>query len=82
MQIKHSRTVYETLDLSDYEVNEITRRRLKQLITPGEYLRLNSAGKRVLMQDDPHHRHGSISEIYVRDATELDIAVCLVLKSL
>ena len=35
-----------------------------------------------LTQDDPHWRHGSVSEEKVRKATELDLAVFKVLEAI
>lgn len=81
MEIKYTRRVYETIDLDDNQVKEITRKKLRALVALGEYLR-EEKGKIILKQDEPHWRHGSISEDYVRDATELDIAVFKVLKAL
>lgn len=65
--------------LSEATIKEVSISYLKRLISPGEYLR-NENGKIVLKQDDPNHYHGSISEHYVRDATELDLAVFTVLS--
>lgn len=69
-------TIYkpEKVHISDTQMREVTKKYLKSLIAPGEYLRERN-GVTVLMQDDPWHRHGSISEEYVRDATERDITV-------
>ncbi len=81
MDINFNRTVYEKLILPDTAVVEVTRRKLLQMVYPGEYLR-KEKGKVVVKQDDPHWRHGSVSEDYVRDATDLDIAVFKVLQEL
>ena len=81
MEIKVNKTVREIINLNENEVNEIATKRLLQLVAPGEYLR-EEKGKIILKQDEPHWRHGSVSEDYVRDATELDIAVFKVLKAL
>jgi hypothetical protein len=71
-------TTYETVEkqvtLSKKDLKAITIAYLKILVYPGEYLR-EVNGKTVVKQDDPFHRHGSISEVYVRDASEFDIAV-------
>jgi hypothetical protein len=72
-------TVYETkatdINLDRRQMKEVTLAYLMSFVRPGEYLRTDHNGKLVLKMDDPYHRHGSISEEYVRDATELDIAV-------
>ena len=85
MKVKQWKEVYQEFELTDKAANEVAIKQLEQLVSPGEYLREEKVGKKtklVLKQDDPNHRHGSISEEYVRDATELDIAVFAVLKAL
>ena len=71
-------TVYETVEkqikLNNKQMRDIAISYLESLVYPGEYIR-EVKGKLVVKQDDPYHRHGSISEEYVRDASELDIAV-------
>lgn len=81
MRVKQSRTVYEEVELSEDAVKSVTIDRLSQLLNGGEYLRTEK-GKIYLKQDDPDHRHGSISEVIVREATELDIAVIKVIRTL
>lgn len=81
MQITVYERVAKEVNLSDSDVTNITINALERMVYPGEYLR-EQQGKVVLMQDDPHHRHGSISEVYVRDATKQDIAVFEMLKYL
>ena len=80
MKIKLSRTVHEDVDLDDYQVDTIVLKKIARMLGAGEYLREvpASKGKKtklVVKQDDPDWRHGSVSEYYVRDATELDIAL-------
>lgn len=80
MKIKISRTVYEEVDLSSHEVDTIVLKKIATMLGEGEYLREESIGKGkttklVVKQDDPDWRHGSVQENYVRDATELDIAL-------
>ena len=80
MKIKISRTVYEEVDLSSREVDDIVLRKIRTMLGAGEYLREEAVGKGnktklVVKQDDPDWRHGSVQEYYVRDATELDIAL-------
>lgn len=74
-------TTYKTHKhtLTNGELKKATVEYLKGLVGHNNYLR-NEKNKIVVKQDDPYHRHGSISEEYVRDATELDIAVFKVLS--
>ena len=85
MKVSQWKEVYQEFELTDRAANDVAIEQLKQLVYPGEYLREEKVGKKtklVLKQDDPNHRHGSISEDYVRDATELDVAVFKVLEAL
>ena len=85
MKVKQWKEVYQEFELTDKAALEVAIKQLEQLVSPGEYIREVKVGKEtklVLKQDDPDHRHGSISEEYVRDATELDVAVFAVLKAL
>lgn len=81
MKVKFYKSVLEEINLPEDAVNEVTINRLKQFLNGGEYLREEN-GKTWLKEDDPHWRHGSVSEVVVREATELDIAVFKVLKAL
>jgi hypothetical protein len=71
----------EEIYLTQTQVDNITLERLRQFVTPGEYIRKQN-DKLYLKQDDPDHRHGSISEVIVREATPLDIAVFEVIDAL
>lgn len=85
MKIRQWREVLQEFELTDKAATEVAIEQLERLVSPGEYLREVKEGKKtklVLKQDDPNHRHGSISEHFVRDATELDIAVFKVLEAL
>jgi hypothetical protein len=82
MRLRHTETVYSDIELSLSEQDEVTLHRLERIVSPGEYLRTKKDGKIWVMQDDPGHRHGSISEDDVREATELDIAVFTVMKAI
>jgi hypothetical protein len=80
MMIKISHTVHQEVDLSDYQVDDIVLKKIARMLGAGEYLRKVPASKGnkaklVVKQDDPNWRHGSVQEYYVRDATELDIAL-------
>lgn len=81
MKFSQMRTVYEDVDLTIETINKATILRLQQFLNGGQYLRTEK-GKTYIKQDDPNHRHGSISEEIVREATELDIAVLTVIKAL
>ncbi len=74
MDITIHKTVSEVVRISEEETKRITKAYLRSLVAPGEYLRTNNGVVQVWM-DDPHHRHGSIDEVYVRQATERDVAV-------
>lgn len=81
MDFRFTRTETHKISLTDDEMKEIAIHTLKRMVSPEEYLRTEN-GKLVLKQDDPHWRHGSVSEEYVRHATDLDIAVFKVLEKL
>jgi len=81
MEISHTEMTTKRIQLSNDTVDEVTRKRLLQLVYPGEYLRKEKDGV-WLKQDDPHWRHGSVSEDVVRKATELDIAVFAVITAI
>ena len=75
------KTVREQITLPEEKVKEIVITKLKRLVAPGEYMRFFN-GEGFLTQDDPYHRHGSVSEEVVRRATPLDLAVFRVLEEL
>jgi hypothetical protein len=80
MKIKISHNVHQEVDLSDHLIDEIVLKKIDMMLGDGEYLREVPIGKGmktklVVKQDDPNWRHGSVSEEYVRDATDLDIAL-------
>ncbi len=81
MRIQFDEVVRRDITLKDATVLEVTRRRLKELVHPGEFIR-EFGDKQYLKMDDPDWRHGSVSEVTIREATELDKAVFLVLKAL
>ena len=68
-------------ELTKKDKQQAARLILNELIYPAEYLR-NINGEMWLTQDDPHWRHGSVSEEKVRKATELDLAVFKVLEAI
>ncbi len=82
MKIRHSEMVHSEVTLSDDEVDEITLARLRRMISPAQYLRTKPDGSVWLTADDPHWRHGSVSEIDVRVATNDDLAVFRVIDLL
>jgi 3-methyladenine DNA glycosylase/8-oxoguanine DNA glycosylase len=80
MKIKISHNVHQEVGLSDHLIDEIVLKKIDMMLGDGEYLREVPIGKGmktklVVKQDDPNWRHGSVSEEYVRDATDLDIAL-------
>lgn len=80
-KITHTKVTHETIHLDKAQSRELTIKYLKSLISPGEYLR-EKDGVLCLYQDDPYHRHGSISEEFVRVATPLDIDIVNLLNKL
>lgn len=77
MKITFQEQQTRTIELPHEAAENVVIKFLQQLISPGEYIReekRNGKTVKVLKQDDPDHRHGSISEFYVRDATDVDIA--------
>ncbi len=81
MKITQNRIITEEIHLTEDTVNKVAIDRLCQMLNGGEYLRTDNE-KVYLKQDDPDWRHGSVSEVIVREATELDIAVFKVLDEL
>ncbi len=79
MKVTYNKS-YE-FELRDSDITRATKIKLNQLIYPGEYLK-TIKGEVWLAQDDPHWRHGSVSEEPIRKATELDLAVFKVLSAL
>lgn len=80
MEITIHTTTSSKVTLTDKQVDEITIKRLRQLVHPGEFLRDN--GELVFLMRNEDHYHGSISEVNVRAATTLDKAVFRVLNML
>lgn len=81
MKFRYSRSETKEVELTTEECKEITLNYLRTLVGRDNYLRTEK-GKIVVKEDDPNWRHGSVSEEYVRDATELDIAVFNMLQLL
>lgn len=80
MEISYVRRSTETINLPMETVNELTCKRLRQLVHPGEFLQ--PRGDKVYLRADDEHYHGSTTSHDVREATQLDIAVFTVLKAL
>lgn len=78
MQVEIAKTTYEKVNLSNAQVRSIVQTYLRNLCSAGEYLRTID-GVVWLMEDDPDHRHGSIREMKVRQATEIDKAAFVLL---
>lgn len=81
MRIKIQKITEEDVSISDREVDNIAVKRLRSFIYPGEYI-VERDGIDYLCMDDPNWRHGSVGTEVVRPATELDQAVCAVLRAI
>lgn len=81
MKINYTENITRSVELQPAQVTEITIKRLKQLVYPGQFLRTEK-GQVYLKKDEDNWRHGSVSEEVVRVATDFDKAVFLVLESL
>ncbi len=79
MKFKQTRTVYDDLYLTDETINHVAIHRLEQLVGKGFYLS-DKDGKFIIVKDE--ERGSCFSSEYVRDATDLDIAVFKVLTAL
>mgnify|MGYP000352530210 CR=1 FL=1 len=68
MDVRISKVSYETINLTNDQVEDIVVKYLKQLLQPGEWIDANNNVK-----GDDDHRHGSISEINYgpADATQM-----------
>lgn len=80
MELTIHTTTSSKVHLTDQQVDEITIKRLRQLVHPGEYLR--DTGQLVFLARDEEHHHGSVYSENVRAATTLDKAVFRVLDFL
>lgn len=67
--------------LNNQDISEITKLKLRQMLLPGQYIR-RLEDILWVTKDEDNWRHGSISEDKVRKATELDLAIELVLNSI
>lgn len=75
MQVQISKVSYETVDITDSQVEDIVLRYLKQLLLPGEWVDANNN----LMGDDDDH-HGSITKINYGPADATHIAAWEMIK--
>lgn len=75
-------TVYEPkeINITSEQMKEVTTKYLRSLVGGDTYLRCTDTGW-VIKEDDDHY-HGSISEVYVRDATNDDRMIFAVLEIL
>lgn len=80
MEFNQSRVVHEKVNLTDETINSVATHRLKQLLGEGEHLR-EKDGKFIVTKDQETFGRG-FGEDYVREATDLDIAVFMVLGAL
>lgn len=79
MQITIIEYAEKKVYLSEIQIKDITKQKLKSMLNGGEWLRTKD-GKKIITKDEDGWRHGSVSEDYVRDATELDLAIFKVLE--
>jgi len=82
MKITLETKVWQDVELSERSVDDIVRRKLDDLIYPGEFIKQRDTGQLVLMRADPNWRHGNPDDEFVRLATELDVAVIAVKDAL
>ena len=85
MRIQYNEVKTHEINIPRETVKEITVARLREFLDRGEFLRtVEKDGKTVvyLKKDEDNWRHGSVSEEIVREATELDKAVFVVLDAL
>lgn len=85
MRIQYNEVKTHEINIPRETVKEITVARLKEFLDYGEFLRtVEKDGKTVvyLKKDEDGWRHGSVSEEIVREATELDKAVFVLLDAL
>jgi hypothetical protein len=74
MKVRVREIQYRDVELTREQVDEITIQRLKTLTGGGEFLR-ERKGVLFVMKLDPDHRHGSVDEVIVREATPMDIKI-------
>lgn len=77
MDIEIAKTSFEKVSLTDKQVMEITMKQLKKLLQPGEWI---SPSNRLMIEDE--HRHGSVSNLDVGQATELQLAAWTMINRL
>lgn len=85
MEISISETTYKKIELSEQNVLEVTRKKLRMMLHPGEYVTEKFNGKKdrtLWLAKDENHYHGSVGRDYIREATEDEItiykALCLI----
>lgn len=80
MQIQIDKLSTETVILSEYNIKTVVKDYLKSKLYPGEFLSERD-GKTYLKAEEEHSR-GSSSSYVVREATELDKAIWVILISI
>ena len=73
MKVRVREIYSREVELTREQVDEITIKRLTSL-TDGEFLR-KKGDVLFVMKNDPDHRHGSVDEVIVREATPMDIKI-------
>lgn len=81
MEIRIQKTVYENIVLSDYNIKEVTKKKLSSMLHPGEYLASHN-GTMWLAKDEDGWRHGSVATEYIHPATTLELAIYEVIKAI
>jgi hypothetical protein len=77
MEVQISKVSYETINLSDDQVEKIVLAYLKKALLPGEWIDASNNVK-----GDENHRHGSISEINYGPANATQMAAWEMVKQI
>ncbi len=78
MQITIQRTTYDKVNLTVENVVEVTKRKLIEMLHPGEYVTTKKDGKKDItlwLARDEDRRHGSVGTEYLHKATDDEIAI-------
>lgn len=85
MEITIPRTTYDRVNLTPENVVEVTKKKLQDMLYPGDYVTMKHNGKKdktLWLAKDEDHYHGSVGTEYIREATEDEIilykALCLI----
>ena len=78
MEIRVSKTVYDKINLSEENVKEVTKAKLRSMLN-GQYIRYKN--KEAWVCEDEDSYHGSIGTEYLRRATPLEVSIYEVIKA-